>query len=127
MHCCFMLFTKEKPTYEEIEKILEPYYEDTIYENHLEGEEVPKLMWDWYAIGGRYSDILEGNESLPASEVKDYDDLRTYGCIDVDGTVYATEYWDAREWIVEPDYWDKLKEIKERNKDCWVTILDIHD
>ena len=127
MHTCFMLFTKEKPTYEEIEKILEPYYEDTVYDNYFNGDAAPKLMWDWYTIGGRYSHILEGNESLPASEVKDYDNLSTYGCIDVDGTGYAKEYWDTKDWIVEPDYWDRLKEIKERNKDCWVTILDLHD
>jgi len=130
MHYCFMLFTKEKPTPDEIEDILAPYYEPDVYNKYQEDSHLPIIMWDWYSIGGRFSDILEGNESLKASDIKDYDNLQTYGCFDVDEEVYtpyAREHWDGEKWVAHPDYWDKLKEIKKRNKDCWVTILDLHD
>lgn len=127
MHYCFMLFTKEKPTPDEIEDILAPYYEPIVYDKYQENSNLPIIMWDWYSIGGRFSDVLEGNESLKVSDIKDYDTLQTYGYFDVDKTVYAREHWDGEKWVKHPEYWDKLEEIKKRNKNCWVTILDLHD
>lgn len=127
MHYCFMLFTKEKPKAEDICKILDPYYEETVYENHQFNEELPILIWDWWQIDGRYSHITNDKSPILASEIPEYDSLQTFGCIDVDGTIYARSHYNCKEIVEHPEYWDKLEEIKKRNKDCWVTILDLHD
>lgn len=51
MHYCGYIITETIPTDEKIEKILEPYNEET-HEN-LE------FAWDWFQIGGRYAGKLK--------------------------------------------------------------------
>lgn len=126
MHFCIMMFTKEKPTPKYIDDILEPYYEHTVYLKKEVGD-FPIIMWDYFEIGGRFSDVLNDNMYLHAVDIKNYDELEVFGCIDVDGKAYAKEHWTGNEWKEHPEYWDKLQEIKTRNKDCYVTILDLHD
>lgn len=54
MHYCLMLFTKEKKTEEEIEKILEKYQDVNIPSG-----EYPQFEWDWFEIGGRWGKSIE--------------------------------------------------------------------
>ena len=65
MHYCCLLITKEIPTKEDIDKIMEPYKEcDEMYEKKekMSGEEISKaypFTWDYYLIGGRYGGYIK--------------------------------------------------------------------
>lgn len=56
MHYCFHLFSKNLPSMDEIEKILEPYNDEKFFCDDDEKEECefPTFTWDWFQIGGRY-------------------------------------------------------------------------
>lgn len=52
MHYCVLVYTKEFPSNNVIEKALEPYrYKGGGYED---GEQRPLFTWDWWQVGGRY-------------------------------------------------------------------------
>lgn len=51
MHYCLMLFTKDCPTKDCIEKLMSPYD----CENNQDGNPIPQFTWDWYEIGGIYN------------------------------------------------------------------------
>ena len=62
MHYCVHLLTKELPTKDEIEKIMQPYNSEIVYGNSDgEGKMInyPIFTWDWYEIGGRYKAALK--------------------------------------------------------------------
>lgn len=60
MHYCTLLITKEFPTEQVIERIMEPFNEEEFFndESH-ETREHPAFLWDWYQIGGRYNGRLK--------------------------------------------------------------------
>ena len=63
MHYCIHLFTKDFPTENDISEIMKPFdeekYFDEVCEENDENIEKPKLLWDYYIIGGRYSGLLK--------------------------------------------------------------------
>lgn len=62
MHYCVHLLTKELPTKDEIEKIVQPYNSEIVYGNSDgEGKMInyPIFTWNWYEIGGRYKAALK--------------------------------------------------------------------
>lgn len=57
MHYCLMLFTKEFPTKEKIDSMMEKYTWDN---NHSDDhDEYPQFTYDWYEIGGRYNGSIK--------------------------------------------------------------------
>ena len=61
MHYCTLLITKEFPSDEVIEKIMQPYNE-ALNEYDDNGDRIgdyPVFQWDWYQIGGRYNGSLK--------------------------------------------------------------------
>ena len=70
-----------------------------------------------YVDGGYIPDLLNVDEEC----------TRCYGLIDVDGTAYARERYNGKEWLNVEDFDDKAKGIFAARNDCYVTCLDIHD
>ncbi|MCM1468386.1 MAG: hypothetical protein NC086_09575 [Alistipes sp.] len=57
MHYCLMLFTKEFPAKQKIEKMMKKYAWDN---NHSEThDEYPQFTYDWYEIGYRYNGTIK--------------------------------------------------------------------
>ena len=62
MHYCVLLFTKEFPSKNEIDEIMQPYYEENAEYDDETGKRLtpyPVFEWDWYQIGGRYNGYLK--------------------------------------------------------------------
>lgn len=56
MHYCCLIFTKEFPTDEVLDRVLTPYYENSIDED----SECPTpFSFDWVEVGGRYNGKLK--------------------------------------------------------------------
>ena len=68
-----------------------------------------------YVDGARIKDIIN------------FDDLSCYICIDAEKNVIARSSWDGEDWVEDSDFDEKYKAIKERSKDYFITVLDIHD
>lgn len=68
-----------------------------------------------YVDGARIKDIIN------------FDDLSCYICIDAEKNVIARSSWDGEHWVEDSDFDEKYKAIKERSKDYFITVLDIHD
>lgn len=129
MHFCIAVFTEYYPTPKQISEIMTPYYE---YREDI-GENDPDFEWDWYVTGGRYTEAFKFiNPSQKAdypfhpSELLDYAGLEPYGFIDVDKKPYIRETWSDGHYKERLDYLEKLEEIKKKNKNCWITIVDCH-
>ena len=54
MHSCCLLITKEFPSDDVIQKILEPFNDDVYYSQPEDGRVRPAFCWDWYSVGGRF-------------------------------------------------------------------------
>lgn len=54
MHYCCLIFTKEFPTDEVLEKVLKPFNSEDFYDQPEEQRVRPAFTWDWYVVGGRY-------------------------------------------------------------------------
>ena len=61
MHYCALLITKEFPSVDQINEIMQPYNEENIKydENDNRITPYPIFTWDWYQIGGRYNGKLK--------------------------------------------------------------------
>lgn len=64
MHSCIAIITKEFPTDDVLDEILEPYNEERFYEEHegqdiIPEEDYPKIMYDYWVVGGRYGGALK--------------------------------------------------------------------
>lgn len=55
MHIKCYVYTKEFPTDDVLEEMLEPFAESDFYSE----ERTPVFTWDWWEIGGRYSACLK--------------------------------------------------------------------
>lgn len=67
MHYCLMLFTKECPSKDEIEKIMQKYNDEAVFSDDKETVDYPQFTYDWYEIGGRYN----GNIKLKVDKESD--------------------------------------------------------
>ena len=75
-----------------------------------------------YVDGAKISDLIDFYKD------DDYDnELLGYICIDTDGKAIARSTWDGNNFVDNPNYDKQAREMKRRNKDHYVTILDIHD
>lgn len=70
-----------------------------------------------YVDGGYIPDLLNFDEVC----------TQCYGLIDIDGTAYARERYNGKEWLDIEVFEDNARAICESRKDCWVTCLDIHE
>lgn len=77
----YILYSKDHPDYLENKK----YWDENMIdeEGNLLSTYNPKSKWDWYEIGGRFSDMikLKNGEYVGEAKVKDIDfspDLKTY-------------------------------------------------
>ena len=61
MHCCCMVFTKEFPTETVLEKVLNPFNSEDVYDQPEETRVYPAFTWDWWKVGGRYAGMLKLN------------------------------------------------------------------
>lgn len=69
MHYCIHLITKELPSEEQIEEILKPFNDETVYgkspandddwDEYIKTIEYPAFMYDYFVIGGRYGGALK--------------------------------------------------------------------
>lgn len=59
MHYCCLVFTKEFPTDEVLDKVLAPYNDERVYEQPEESRVYPAFTWDWFEVGGRYEGRLQ--------------------------------------------------------------------
>ena len=55
MHYCLMLFTKDCPSKNDIDNIMQKYNYDNVYSDDEKEIEYPQFTYDWYEIGGRYN------------------------------------------------------------------------
>ena len=70
-----------------------------------------------YVDGGKIADMLNFREEYS----------RCYCAIDSDGTAYAREHWDGKNWIDDPMFDDKIKAVCENRTDGYVVFIDLHD
>lgn len=145
MHYSTLIITAEKPTKEDIERVLEPFNEDNYHYDAKEGgidfendeidHERPLFLWDWYEIGGRWDKSLETKTSLgrnivPVDDLANFDEITAHNCInDVTGEVIVRQFWNGDKFVTDNDYDNKLSSIKERSKgkSYYITMVDIHD
>ena len=63
MHYKAFLITKEFPTDDIIEEIMQPFNGEDLFErrekNLITNEPYPVFTWDWYQVGGRYNSFFE--------------------------------------------------------------------
>lgn len=128
MHYCLMLFTKEKKTEEEIEKILGKYQDINIPSG-----EYPQFEWDWFEIGGRWDKFIETEKERRnmsfVEEIENFEDLDCYTFMTADGEAYSRKWWNGNDFIPNDDFEEKLKSAKSKAKEenQFVIIIDYHD
>lgn len=187
MHYCVLVLTKEFPTDEVIEKVMEPFNEEKYYEKSEKDPSTPRpvFMWDYWQLGGRYcarlkidvsgdkfdkyelrfyakerrsnrlfrSDFLEKMDvgvgfsqkvdeetALCYMGLRDSviyaDSARIEDCVAIpggfaivlpDGEAYARKSWDGDSWIKNSSFDEQKDAAIEANKDCWLSVIDIHD
>lgn len=77
-----------------------------------------------------YMGLNDGFIYVDGARVKDIlnlDDISCYVCIDADKNVIARSRWEDDKWIDDTEFDEKYNAIKERSKDYFITVLDIHD
>ncbi len=147
MHYCCLVFTREEPDYGNVEEALRPFREEDYFDLPKE-ERDPKIpfLYDFYGYGGggRFNGVLAMEEetaeeakmanraSASLSEPLDIDyivDQRAFCYVDPEGKGYAVSRFDYEKsrWIRDPNFSRRLKKLFRTRKDCWVTVVDIHD
>lgn len=104
MHYCCFVFTKEFPTDDVLDKVLQPFNENKFYENEEENKEYPEFMWDWYKVGGRYSGRLK-------LEVREHDEKyrwKFYENIPRSNRLFRSQLIDT------------INKFKKNHKDGWM-------
>ena len=80
----------------------------------------------------RYMGMNEGFiycDGAKVSGIMNIDEIKGYVAIDTDGKAIARSSWtrEKEEWIENANYEEEVAEMKERNRDNFITIVDIHD
>lgn len=117
----------------------EEYYElevDKTAELDEEGNELsyynPNAKWDWWQIGGRWDDLLAGEESVQLQDIDKYEDFTTYAVLTPDGEWLAPGdvgwFGSSTATEEEEESWDKnYKElINSFDPSLYITIVDCH-
>lgn len=50
-----------------------------------------------------------------------------WGIVLPDGEAFCREFWDGDHWNKNADYDAQRAAAIEANKDCWISVVDIHD
>ena len=68
-------------------------------------------------------------DGAKVSDVMNIDEIEGYVAIDTDGKAIARSSWDyeKEKFIDNPNYEEEVAKMKERNRDNFITIVDIHD
>lgn len=81
---------------------------------------------DYYRSMGRNDGFLYV-DGARINDLLNFDEVECYICIDIDGNAIARETWNGSTFIKDEQFDEKLKEIKDKSKNYFVTVLDIHD
>ena len=144
MHYCVLVYTKEFPTDEVIEKALKPYkYKEDGYED---GEQRPLFTWDWWQVGGRYGGKFKLDISDREHEEKykifeftrirrsvtlfrnAYLEKTTYGMDEFNRAMlaeeYAIQYCGMRDGYIYVDgaWANDIKNLMDEAENCWAVI-----
>lgn len=123
MHYCSFLLSKEEPTIESIEKVMNGCQQD--------------ICWDWYSIGGRWYEMLAKKNVncniAKISDVTNFDETTPYTVI-MDNGEYDTARCGVREVNGKFEYWEEPYEDWEKRvkgylldyKDGYVAVIDYH-
>lgn len=60
-------------------------------------------------------------------DILNLDEIRGYNLVLPDGTACTREWWNGHDFIPQEGYDDKVKKAFEIYKDCFLTVIDIHD
>ena len=147
MHYCCLVFTRQDPADRHaVDSAMSPFNEEDFYAADPEKRD-PKIpfLFDFYGIGGgrRFNGVIamEGETeeeakkadrtSAPLREPLDAEYIlkRSFCYIAPDGKGYARSRFDynLERWVSDPQYDRRGMKIFETEKDCYVTVVDIHD
>lgn len=125
MHCILQIVTKGKPTMEEIDQIMQPYYESDFLDRYWNPEkedydEIPEeahpaFTWDYYDIWEQdpIAHVAIGN---------------CFAMIDRQKRPHVRTWWNGREHVDKQkdfEYW--IQRInREKGRNDWVTLVNYH-
>lgn len=66
-------------------------------------------------------------DACPVSELHDSYEKCGFCFVGIDGSASAREYWNGSNWVDNENFDDQLAEQFEKDKNGWVTVVDIHD
>lgn len=125
MHCLLQIVTKGQPSYEEIERIMQPYFEIDFYEKYwdpvkqdvrdIPEEERLEFQWDYYSIWEQY----------PSAEATIGE---CFAMIDRQGRPHVRRKFNGRTWVDKNEdfeYWVR-RITRERGVNDWVTLVNYH-
>lgn len=108
--------------------------EEIVYPD-LTGDNMPegwfkKRSWDqkeeeWIGYMGDHSYIYVDGARI--RDILNIDELSCYGFVDIDEQAYASESWNGSTFVKHPDFENLYKQKLNEYKDCFLTVLDIHD
>lgn len=132
MHYCYLVITKEKPDNAHIESLMDPYYEADFYEGFeslSHKRTYPAFLWDYWLIGGRFSDLIETplgrcDQAIISETTKI---PAAYGFILPTGEARVKSWWTGEMWVDNKNYESELADAIRTHYNDWVTVLDIHD
>ena len=81
---------------------------------------------DYFREMGKLDGFLRV-DGAKIADLLNFDEAGCFVCIDKDGNAIARESWNGHDFIKDEEFDEKLKIIKESSKDCYATIIDIHD
>ena len=94
-------------------------------------EDCQNKIHEAYAMN--YCGAYEGELRVDGAWIPDmtnFDEISDwcFCAVDADGTAYAREIWNGEKYIDAEDFDTTLKKIAENNRrDCFLTVIDLHD
>ena len=105
-------------TFEEIDKIMAPYYEGEVFkydpekDEYTEPDPYPQVRWDYYTVADKV--MFEKPEDC-------------FVLIDPDGYVIARTWWNGKKHINQKKKFEKfVKANRSKWSGCRMAELDIH-
>lgn len=119
MHALIHLITKEKLSYEEIDELMDPYYEEKIFvydkdkDEYVEPDVYPQFSWDYYRI----------HDEVLWEKVEDC--YIIMDCLDKRSIV--RKWWNGQKYIDQTERFESyIKENRPKWKGCYMYEIDIH-
>ena len=70
-----------------------------------------------YCDGAPMADIINIEEQA----------VECYCLVDADGAGYSREHWNGEDWVVNDQFDEQCRKIVSERKDCYITVVDLHD